>query len=97
MSAQGATIGFGGSMVRRSHLIVLAILLVIAVAAGVMAGRATSGTTAARSTSVVLPVSGLAHDGVGSRVFPAMNDLTPASTDHLSGYSLALRAASGRA
>jgi hypothetical protein len=104
MSAQSATIGFGGSVVRRSHLIAVAILLVVAVAAGVIAGRATSVTTTTRSPSMVLPVSGLAHAGVGSRVVPAMNQLTPAATldastttEHLSGYSLALRAASGRA
>jgi hypothetical protein len=98
MSAQGATIGFGGSVVRRSHLIAIAILLVLSVAAGVLAGRATNTTmTPARSNAVVLPVSGLADPGIGSKVFPAMNGLTPPAPEHLSGYSEALRAASGRA
>jgi hypothetical protein len=98
MSAQGATIGFGGSVVRRTHLIAVAVLLVLSIAAGVVAGRATGGTsTTTRSTSVVLPLSGLAHEGVGSKVFPAMNRLTPAATEHLSGYSLWLREAAGRA
>ena len=94
MSAQGATIGFAGSTVRRSHLIAVGILLVLAVAAGIIAGRATTTDT---PRSVVLPVSGLADPGVGSKVFPAMNGLTVAPTEHLSGYSQALRVASGRA
>jgi hypothetical protein len=89
MSAQSATIGFGGSVVRRSHVIALAILLVLAVAAGVLAGRATTTTT--RSNAVVLPVSRLADPGIGSKVFPAMNRLGPLSPEHVSGYSQALR------
>ncbi len=95
MSAQGATIGVGGSVVRRSHLIAVVMLLVLSVAAGVFAGRATSTATApAHSNARVLSVSGLANPGVGSKVFPAMNRLAPPVRQHLSGYSKALRDAS---
>ncbi len=88
MSTRGVIIGIGGSAVRRTHLIVLGAMLVVALAAGVVVGRVTErGSNAAQTTHVILSLDRLADNGVGSRVYPAMNRLAPVSTEGLSGYS----------
>jgi hypothetical protein len=88
MSTRGATIGIGGSEVRRAHLIVLAAMLVVAVAAGMVIGRVSErDSSATQTTHVILPLDRLAANSVGSRVYAAMNHLRPGPTEGLSGYS----------
>jgi hypothetical protein len=88
VSTRDVRIGIGGSEVRRMHLIALAAMLVVAVAAGMVIGSVGErGSSAAQATRVVLPLDRLADSGVGSRVFPAMNHLRPVPTEGLSDYS----------
>jgi hypothetical protein len=104
MSTRSATIELGGSAVRRPHLLIVAAMLVLAVAAGIVVGRLTgSGTISAggthRSHAVVLPVGALSTGGTGDmkvRMYEAMNRLGAGGTrPALSGYSAFRRQASG--
>jgi hypothetical protein len=105
MSTRSATIELGGSAVRRPHLLIVAAMLVLAVAAGIVVGRiAGSGTISAqgaqRSHAVVLPVGALSTGGTGAmkvRMYHAMNRLGAVGEARpaLSGYSAFRRQASG--
>jgi hypothetical protein len=104
MSTRSATIELGGSAVRRPHLLIVAAMLVLAIAAGIVAGRVSGrGATSAEATNpshaVILPVSALSTGGIGAtkaRVYRAMNRFGPdAGLDaSLSGYSTFRRQAS---
>jgi hypothetical protein len=105
MSTRSATIELGGSAVRRPHLLIVAAMLVLAVAAGIVVGRVTgSGTISAEGTrpshAVVLPIGALSTGDTGAmkvRMYDAMNRLSAVggARPALSGYSAFRRQASG--
>jgi hypothetical protein len=100
MSARSATIGLGGSAVRRSRLLIVTAMLFLAVVVGVVVGRVSGpGATSVGGTdgshAVILPVSELSTGGVGAtkvRMYRAMNGFDADSG--LSGYSKFRRQAS---
>jgi hypothetical protein len=105
MSTRSATIELGGSAVRRPHLLIVAAMLALAVAAGIVVGRITgSGTISAGGTrashAVVLPIGALSTGGTGAmkvRMYHAMNRMSAVGEARpaLSGYSAFRRQASG--
>jgi len=75
MSAREATMEVAGSAVRRSHLLLIGIVLVLTLAAGVLVGRALQPRS--ETTGGVAPIV-LTHLGDGhdrARVYRAINDL----------------------
>jgi hypothetical protein len=89
MSTRELTVAIGRSSVRRAHLALLAAMLILTLAAGVIVGRATAPVSNAAATHpVILPLDGLAHEGIGAKVQRALNDVrVKLAARHLSGYS----------